>query len=682
MLIKKLKLENIRSYLNQEINFQEGSVLLSGNIGSGKSSILLAIEFALFGLIKGEISGGSLLRKGSEKGSVELCFDINDNEIIIKRTLKKSSSGIAQDAGYIIINGRKKDATAVELKQNILELLNYPQELLNKKSLIYRYTVYTPQEEMKNILLGDLEYRLDTLRRVFNIDKYKRIRENAKIVIAKLKEKKNEYEIRASGIEAKKEELKNKESDLNKNKILMEDINSKLKIIKDLAISKKKEINSIEEETNKFREFKREFEICEINLGNKQEKLKFNSKRIKELDDEINEIKSKFSVKTEDVSSIISKKEIFLNSLETELKDNYKKLNRLKISKENSEKIMHGIIELDECQTCMQKVSNEYKKNVVAREEGKIWEINKELELLLKRERESDEAIESVKKEMQLLRKKESESGIIKMKQSELELKNKLKLKLNEEEIIIRKEVDDLEIKNIKLNKIINEFKLDEEKIIKFRQELDEIIRKERDLDIKFATMNNEIRNSEAVISILKKEIETSLQFVEKLKKVRSLKENIEDNFIKLMETIEKSIMLKVHHDFDSLFRKWFEMLVDSELIKVRLDNEFSPLIEQNGYDIDYEHLSGGEKTAAALAYRLALNQVINNLVEGINTKDLIILDEPTDGFSSEQLDRMKNVLDDLNMKQIIIVSHEDKIESFVEKVIRFEKKEHVSYVK
>ena len=682
MLIKKLKLENIRSYLNQEINFQEGSVLLSGNIGSGKSSILLAIEFALFGLIKGEISGGSLLRKGSEKGSVELCFDINDNEIIIKRTLKKSSSGIAQDAGYIIINGRKKDATAVELKQNILELLNYPQELLNKKSLIYRYTVYTPQEEMKNILLGDLEYRLDTLRRVFNIDKYKRIRENAKIVIAKLKEKKNEYEIRASGIEAKKEELKNKESDLNKNKILMEDINSKLKIIKDLAISKKKEINSIEEETNKFREFKREFEICEINLGNKQEKLKFNSKRIKELDDEINEIKSKFSVKTEDVSSIISKKEIFLNSLETELKDNYKKLNRLKISKENSEKIMHGIIELDECQTCMQKVSNEYKKNVVAREEGKIWEINKELELLLKRERESDEAIESVKKEMQLLRKKESESGIIKMKQSELELKNKLKLKLNEEEIIIRKEVDDLEIKNIKLNKIINEFKLDEEKIIKFRQELDEIIRKERDLDIKFATMNNEIRNSEAVISILKKEIETSLQFVEKLKKVRSLKENIEDNFIKLMETIEKSIMLKVHHDFDSLFRKWFEMLVDSELIKVRLDNEFSPLIEQNGYDIDYEHLSGGEKTAAALAYRLALNQVINNLVEGIKTKDLIILDEPTDGFSSEQLDRMKNVLDELNMKQIIIVSHEDKIESFVEKVIRFEKKEHVSYVK
>lgn len=682
MLIKKIKLENIRSYINQEINLPEGSVLLSGNIGSGKSSVLLAIEFALFGLVKGEISGGSLLRKGEDKGNIELWFSIGDNEVVIKRGLKKTSSGISQDSGYIIINGDKKDATAVELKQSILELLNYPSDILNKKSLIYRYTVYTPQEEMKNILIGDLEYRLDTLRRVFNIDKYKRVRENAKIIINKLKEKKNEYEIRTSDIEDNKEELKLKEQNLNQNKNLIEDIDSKLKVIKDLVINKKKEIDSFEEEMDKIREFKREFEISNINLKNKQEKLNFNSRRIKELDEEINEINKKFNTKLEDFSLILNKKETFLNNLETELKENYKKLNRLKINKDNSEKIMHSILELDECPTCLQKVSNEYKKNIISKEEMNVFEINKELELLSRKEKENEESMESLKKEIQLLRKKENETEIIKMKQAEMELKNKMRLRLNEEEILIKKEIDDLEIKIIKLNKIIKEFNFDNEKIIKSKTELEEIIQKERDLDIKFATINNDIKTSEKIIKDLKKEIETKLGLIEKLKKVRTLKENIEDNFIKLMETIEKNIMMKVHHDFDSLFRKWFEMLVDSELIKVRLDNEFSPLIEQNGYDIDYEHLSGGEKTAAALAYRLALNQVINNLVEGINTKDLIILDEPTDGFSSEQLDRMKNVLDELDMKQIIIVSHEDKIESFVEKVIKFEKKEHVSYVK
>ena len=139
--------------------------------------------------------------------------------------------------------------------------------------------------------------------------------------------------------------------------------------------------------------------------------------------------------------------------------------------------------------------------------------------------------------------------------------------------------------------------------------------------------------------------------------------------------------MLRVHNDFNALFQKWFEMLVDSELIKVKIDEEFSPVIEQNGHTIEFSFLSGGEKTAAALAYRLALNQVINTIVSTIRTRDLLILDEPTDGFSAEQLDRLRNVLEELDAKQVIIVSHENKIESFVDNVIKLEKNEHTSSV-
>jgi len=144
---------------------------------------------------------------------------------------------------------------------------------------------------------------------------------------------------------------------------------------------------------------------------------------------------------------------------------------------------------------------------------------------------------------------------------------------------------------------------------------------------------------------------------------------------------MEKKIMLKVHHDFDSLFEKWFTSLVDTEELKIKLDDEFTPIIEQAGHEIDYNFLSGGEKTAAALAYRLALNQVINNLISTIKTKDLIILDEPTDGFSEAQLDRLRNVLDELNTKQTIIVSHESKIESFVDNVIKLNKIGHISRI-
>ena len=108
MLLKKIILENIRSYVKQEIDFVEGATLLTGNIGSGKTSILLAIDFALFGLRRGNLSGASLLRNGSDKGSVEFYFEINNDKIVIKRTLKRGTT-VTQDSGYILINNEKKN---------------------------------------------------------------------------------------------------------------------------------------------------------------------------------------------------------------------------------------------------------------------------------------------------------------------------------------------------------------------------------------------------------------------------------------------------------------------------------------------------------------------------------------------------------------------------------------------
>src|SRR3989338_4840840 len=146
MIIKKIKLKNIRSYTDGEIKFPEGVILLSGDIGAGKSTVLLAIEFCLFGIVKGELSGSSLLRNGCNEGFVHLTFSIGDKEISIKRTLKKTSNGIVQDSGFLTINDVTQQLTPVELKQNIIDMLNYPQEALTKKSFIFRYTVYTPQE--------------------------------------------------------------------------------------------------------------------------------------------------------------------------------------------------------------------------------------------------------------------------------------------------------------------------------------------------------------------------------------------------------------------------------------------------------------------------------------------------------------------------------------------------------
>tara|TARA_Y100000310_G_C20430579_1_gene691264 strand:- start:331 stop:738 length:408 start_codon:yes stop_codon:yes gene_type:complete len=133
--------------------------------------------------------------------------------------------------------------------------------------------------------------------------------------------------------------------------------------------------------------------------------------------------------------------------------------------------------------------------------------------------------------------------------------------------------------------------------------------------------------------------------------------------------------------EFNELFQKWFNILIEDETLNVRLDDEFTAIIEQNGYETAIENLSGGERTAVALAYRLSLNKVINDIIGEIQTKDILILDEPTDGFSTEQLDKIRVVLEQLNIKQVIIVSHESKIESFVDSVIKINKNEHISEV-
>jgi exonuclease SbcC len=125
-------------------------------------------------------------------------------------------------------------------------------------------------------------------------------------------------------------------------------------------------------------------------------------------------------------------------------------------------------------------------------------------------------------------------------------------------------------------------------------------------------------------------EAKTSLSYLIKLE------DWMQKKFIPVTSQIEKNVMAKLKQEFSQLLSEWFLMLVP-EVFNIRLDENFTPIIEQYDYEIDYAHLSGGERTAIALAYRLALNQVINSLISKIKTRNLIILDEPTDGFSEQQ---------------------------------------------
>ena len=180
MILKQLDLRNIRSYETLEsLTFDEGVSLLFGDVAAGKSSILYAIEFALFGLT-GDLTGSKLLRRGSDEGSVALTFEQDGQQYTVTRLLSQAGSGIRQADCALTANGDTKAYSVTDLKSEIVRILRFRERPSAKaSSVIYRYGVFTPQEEMKEILRDKPDDRLQTLRRAFRLDQYARAADNA-----------------------------------------------------------------------------------------------------------------------------------------------------------------------------------------------------------------------------------------------------------------------------------------------------------------------------------------------------------------------------------------------------------------------------------------------------------------------------------------------------------------------
>ena len=104
MIIKKIEITNIRSYKEKTtIELPMGRILFQGDIGSGKSTILSAIEFALFGL--GDIDANHLLRIGESKGSVLLEFEGGGKSYEVFRSLLRRGNKIFQEEGFLYEDG-------------------------------------------------------------------------------------------------------------------------------------------------------------------------------------------------------------------------------------------------------------------------------------------------------------------------------------------------------------------------------------------------------------------------------------------------------------------------------------------------------------------------------------------------------------------------------------------------
>lgn len=681
MKIKKIVLENIRSYELQELEFSEGSTLLAGDIGSGKTSMLLGIEFALFGLQPGQ-RGNSLLRNGKDSGRVLIEFELEGNNILVERKLKRGKS-ISQDYCAISINNNeKKEVSVTELKSKILELLNYPKEFSKKQNLLYKFTVYTPQEEMKQIILQDPKVRMNTLRHIFGIDKYKRILENTSLLLSKIREEKRSKEGATEGLEHDKFDLISKEERLESKHYNLSSIEKELFLKREKRSKLQEEKEEILKKIEQKREFQQEIEKINIVISNKESSISDNAKIKEQIQLQINELEN-IRFDSNKIAEI--EREIEMRKQEKE-RLNEKNLSiNSQIASFNSKNESNRSLELkmanlEICPTCLQNVEAVYRANILNNCYNDTSENNKKIELLEQSRKIILEKISNINTEISSKERELTNLRIFKIKIEGIQEK---KQRLNEIERVSSSLEKDIEMLRQHLESLNNSIESLNpfESIFKEKQkEFQEAQSEERTAEIKVAELKKEIEVFSVQIEELKERIKRIEELRKQLNYLNELEAWLSKNFSSFVSLIEKTVMVKLKVEFSKSFSEWFDMLV-SDNFQVRLSDDFTPIVEQQDYEIDYAYLSGGERTAIALAYRLSLNQVINSFLSKIKTKDLVILDEPTDGFSEQQLDKMRGVLEQLNVNQLIIVSHEQKIESFVDNIIKLKKEKGISKI-
>ncbi len=213
MRIHHLRLEGIGPYAEpQDLNFDElsaaGLFLLTGPTGAGKTTILDAVVYALYGTVPGVRGAGSRgdratserivsdLRNPETQPQVDLEFTVAGRRLRIRRvpqhlrpkargdglTIEKSSVALSELTGGEWV-GRSTDPG---------EVGEAVKELLGMSAAQFAQVVLLPQGEFAGFLRADDKSRREVLERLFHVEQFKSAQswfeERAKDARARLEE--------------------------------------------------------------------------------------------------------------------------------------------------------------------------------------------------------------------------------------------------------------------------------------------------------------------------------------------------------------------------------------------------------------------------------------------------------------------------------------------------------------
>ena len=671
MIIKTLAIQNIRSYKNHEINFPEGITLFEGDIGSGKTTILMAIEFALFGL--GSQKSAALLRTGESEALVRLIFDVNGVEYEVQRSLKKKGKTIQQTEGYVKKNGVTHHLAPSEIKGEILEILNFNESPDPKaQSHIYRYAVFTPQEEMKDILTKKPDSRLQILRKAFRIEDYKTAHDNAEEIKKRIDRKAVEYKGKSLDLEIKKTELEDKKIEIQKNKTVLESLKTKQKKfeqqLEDLR-SRRKDVEGKSRELSKIKGEKPQL-IDQINKI--KDDINYFKETIEKLHNSINEHQEEVDELQNIMKPVEKTEEELENGLEqlkTERDELVKKQGSVNAKIQEYQSVqVKGV-----CPTCDRAADSSEFAVKIGVKQSELKEISNKIHECEANISTNDKNIDGLREYNKAQEDIGAHTKQIKEYEEDVKENSSKVESYKNDKTLLEGRLNDALLELVKLEEVAKEL-----------ETLDTEIRIAGDT---YNDSNEKVAGKKSVIEEQEKQVAIDLEDIslkeEDRKRCQLLNENVIwllDYFIPTLDNIEKHVLTTINQEFNQLFQRWFSLLIEDHTKEAWIDEEFTPIVAQDGYEQELAYLSGGEKTSVALAYRLSLNTLVQKISTSMKS-NILILDEPTDGFSKEQLSKIQDILKELNCQQIVIVSHEKELESFADQVFKISKRNGASTI-
>jgi len=164
MILDRLVLKNFKRFKNEEIHFRDGITGILGNNGTGKSSLVQAIFFALYGVQATGISADYIVSSFAgpkDKCEVRLDFRIGGDLYSVVRIFKKGKT-VTHDASF----HREGKLMATGVSQVETEV----RRTLGMGPVDFRNTVYAGQKDLLTLLETTPGKRKEWFQKALGID--------------------------------------------------------------------------------------------------------------------------------------------------------------------------------------------------------------------------------------------------------------------------------------------------------------------------------------------------------------------------------------------------------------------------------------------------------------------------------------------------------------------------------